>query len=207
MTDYLTPNNDIITQQPIPPELPYYNTLPNQENKNSYKTHFNCIDFLIFFGLIIIGGAITCLLFYLYIKENEKQLIYPILVLSFIIIGGSCISGFSPLYASFIVNPYLGVISVKTVKLFFCFNKSKIIQINNIQSVLIECDTTSSYNINDKHINTLKVIFILHDGNKVDGCSRVVDRNHESLNIYNFIKGALPPNIPVEGNLLSQYFK
>ena len=63
-----------------------------------------------------------------------------------------------------------------------------------------------------KHNNTnspyyCKVIFILHDGNKVDGCSRVVDRNHESLNIYNFIKGALPPNISVEGNLLSQYFR
>ena len=193
MSYYLTPDS----------KNENFTSTPNELKNVTYKTSCSCIACLFFFVGVIVGGGLIIFMIILYIKEKEKKLIYVIIFLIVWTIIFTCGGGSIPFYISFNINTYLGIIKVKTIKLYCCFNKTKTIQINDIQKVLIQKDFKVKYVINGRPVDAIEVIFKLNNEREIKGCSGIMNSNNESNKMYNFLRNALPQNIPIEGNLVS----
>ena len=157
----------------------------------------------VFFIGYIVGGGLIILMIFLYIKKKEKNLIFVIIFLIVWTLGFTCGGGLLPFYISFNINSFLGIIQIKTIKLYCCFNKTKTIPINEIQKVLIQKDNKVNYQVNDRQIDAIEVIFQLHNQSEIKGCSGLINSNNESYKIYNFLRNSLPQNILIEGNLVN----
>ena len=175
---------------------------PNLLQNVTYKTRCNIFAFVFFFAgfificLIIIGGIYM----YLYQKEKNFLLLIYIFIISLI---ATFVGGCQHFYYSLNINTYLGIIKVKTIKLYCCFNKTKTIIINEIQKVLIQKDNSVRYEINGRDVDAIEVVFVLHNESEIKGCSGLINSNNECYKIYNFLSNSLPQNIPIEGNLVN----
>ena len=95
------------------------------------------------------------------------------------------------------IEPLLGTITLTRKKFFFsCFNKKKIIQINEIQQVIVE-----NYIPEDLLYGNSRVIFKLVDGKEVKGLDIYDKDKKEGRNVFFMIKNNLPQSIPFGGNL------
>ena len=186
MADLLTPDSNIET------------STPQKLQKNTYKTRFNILSCIFFLVGIVLGGGTIIFINFNYIKRSDKNIIYIFLFIFAIMF--TCVGGNLPLYISFHIDTYIEIIKVKTVKLFFCFNKSKKIQINDVQKIIIQKDVSVKYVINGKQVDAIEVIFKLNNESEIKGCSGVFNTNNECNKIYNFLRFSLPENILVEGN-------
>ena len=213
MTDFPPPNNNQYAQPlygpstNIPPQNapPQYQP-PIQVNQSPvsnayYKTPCNCIVGFICVVFFIVGIGVSAFMIYTGISSgNSEQILFGLIPLVFTLVAvilGSCIS----LYFSLEIENSFGTIVIKKVKLFFCFSKKEILQINDLQQVVVQTDYSTTYEINGVHYDAFEIIFKLHDGREVKGCSGVIDKNGEGRKAFNIIRNALPQNIAFGGNL------
>ena len=135
--------------------------------------------------------------------KKEKSLIFVLIFLIFWTLGFTCGGGLLPFYISFNINSFLGIIQIKTIKLCCCFNKTKTIQINDIQKILIQKSNKVIFKNNNRQVDTIEVIFKLQNEREIKGCSGIININNESNKIYHFLRNSLPQNILIEGNLVN----
>ena len=141
---------------------------------------------------------------FIYIKQRDNNIIYVIFFLILWTLGFTCGGGGAlPFYISFNINAYSGIIEIKTIKLYCCFNKTKTIIINEIQKVLIQRDNSVKYEVNGRQVDAIEVIFVLNNESEIKGCSGIINSNNESNKIYHFLRNSLPQNILIEGNLVN----
>ena len=209
MSDYPPPNNGPY-YQPLygptsnqPPDYPpIQNQAPIQVNQPynssgtnaSYRTPCNCIIGTLVVVFFITGfGAFVMMIL---IGELLFSFIPLIFVIVATIIGSVC-----GLCYSIDVETAFGTITIYKKKMFFCFNKKEIIQVNSLQQVIVQTDYSTNYEINGVHYNAFEIIFKLNDGKEVKGFSGVIDKNGEGRRAFVLIRNALPQNIAFGGNL------
>jgi hypothetical protein len=186
-----------------PPE--YSSSVPVNSplSRVEYKTPCNCITGVIVVSFFIMGFGIFGFLLTLYISDNSSAppfyiLLIPLLFGIISIILGSCSS------MNFIIeiDNSVGTIFIRSKKIFFCFNKSNVININEVRQVVVKIDPTTNYEINGVHYNAFEVIFQLVNGQDIKGCSGVIDKNGEGRRAASIIRSGIPRNIPFAGDLV-----
>ena len=214
MTDFPPPTNGPYAQplygptsSNYPPQNPPTQYQPPiQVNQSSvsnahYRTPCNCIVGFICVVFFIVGIAASAFMISTGISSGDsQQILFGLLPLIFTLVAfilGSCIS----LYFSIDIENSFGTISIKKTKLFFCFSKKEIIEVNNLQQVIVQTDYSTNYEINGVHYNAFEIIFKLNDGREVKGCSGVIDKNGEGRRAFVVMRNALPQNIAFGGNL------
>ena len=110
---------------------------------------------------------------------------FPLIILTFVFIVG-CTNN---IFVVINISPSLGTIVITKRRLWCCFAKKEIVQINDVQEVIVH---TQNYSVN--------VIFKLSNGREVYGLSKIYDEN-EGRKAYKIIKNALPERISFSGNL------
>ena len=110
---------------------------------------------------------------------------------------GSCIS----LYVIINISSTSGLIIINKKKMCFCFNKQECVQINDLQQVIVQTDTTTRYTECGERYYSFEVIFRLSDGREVKGCSGIIDKDGEGRRAFQIIRNALPQRIVFDGNL------
>ena len=174
----------------------------------TYSTSFN-VTLLIGISIAFIAGIGLIIAFIVLTIQNgyntSSMLCFGLLGLFFIIIGfivGSC----SSLYTSITVDYKLGAIFIKTIKICCCLSKSFDIQINQIKKVIIRNDFNTTFKLK-KHggvYYAFEIFFTLVDGSTVEGCSGLIDKNHEGKKVFLFLRSSLPKKIKFSGNLVSR---
>ena len=152
----------------------------------TYKTPCNCVIGVIVIVFFIVGFGLGSFMFYLYFSSNSVPIFVGFFLLIFGVVSiilGSCMSLFN----------YIDV--------FFCCNKTEVIQINEIVQVAVRTDPSTHYEINGVLYNAFEVIFILSNGREVKGCSGIIDKNGEGRKCFSTIRRGLPPKITYSGNL------
>ena len=168
---------------------------PNQLQNVTYKTRYNCFAFIFFFTGFIFSSIMIISSIFHYISQKDKTVIIIFLLAVIWILIFTCIGGYwQNYYISFNINTSLGIIKVKTIKIYCCFNKIKKILINDLQKVLIQRDNSNK----GSTINGIEVVFVLNNESEIKGGSGIINYNNESNEIYNFLRNSLPENIPIE---------
>ena len=173
----------------------------------TYSTSFN-VCLLLAISIALIAGIGLMIAFIVLTIQNgydTSMLAFGLLGLFFTIIGfivGSC----SSLYTSITVDYKLGAIFIKTIKICCCLSKSFDIQINQIKKVIIRNDFNTTFKLK-KHggvYYAFEIFFTLVDGSTVEGCSGLIDKNHEGKKAFLFLRSSLPKKIKFSGNLVSR---
>ena len=168
---------------------------PNQLQNVTYKTGCNSFAFVFFFTGYIFSSMMVFISIFIYITQKAKIVLILFLFAVFWILIFTCIGGYwQTYYISFNINTSLGIIKVKTIKIYCCFNKTKKILINDLQKVLIQRDNSNK----GSSINGIEVVFVLNNESEIKGGSGIINYNNESNEIYNFLRNSLPENIPIE---------
>ena len=203
MTDF--PNqNETPYYEPLTPGIsfPQNNPTPDQPSIQENKTNNNngndvvyrapsdlpAAFILSFFFIFGIGASIIFFIIMLFTKN-----------LGFI--GGIIISLVGAVIIFFVgrtitinavinISSTLGTITIKKIKLFFCYNYQEIVQINEVQQIIIEDQEGLFY---------LK--FILLDGKQVYGLNGIYNKNDEGRKALEFMRNALPERISFKDNL------
>ncbi len=166
----------------------------------TYKTPCNCVIGVIVIVFFIVGFGLGSFMFYLYFSSNSVPIFVGFFLLIFGVVSiilGSCMSLFN--YID--VDNSSGMVTIAKKKVFFCCNKTEVIQINEIVQVVVKTDPSTTYEINGVPYNAFEVIFILSNGREVKGCSGVIDKNGEGRRCFSTIRRGLPPKITYSGNL------
>ena len=190
--DYNTPlnnaypqNNLNIYQPPIQVNQPY-----NSSGANAiYRSPLDCIICVFVVLFFIMGTGAAILTVYEGISSGDTNLLFIALFpLLFTLI--SCIMGsLMNVYFSINIQATFGTIIISKKKMCCCFNKKEILQINDVQQVIVQTDST------------FEIIFKLRDGREVKGLSGVTNINGEGRKAFVIIRNALPQNIAFGGNL------
>ena len=168
--------------------------------KVTYKTPCNCVIGVITVAFFIVGFGLGAFLFYLYFTSKNMEIyvcFFPLIFGVVSIILGSCMSIFNTID----IDNSSGIVTVAKKKIFFCCNKTEVIQIGEIVQVVVKTDPTTTYEINGVPYNAFEVIFILSNGREVKGCSGIIDKNSEGRRCFSTIRRGLPPKVTFSGNL------
>ena len=168
--------------------------------KVTYKTPCNCVIGVITVAFFIVGFGLGAFLFYLYFTSKNMEIyvcFFPLIFGVVSIILGSCMSIFNTID----IDNSSGIVTVAKKKIFFCCNKTEVIQIGEIVQVVVKTDPTTTYEINGVPYNAFEVIFILSNGREVKGCSGIIDKNGEGRRCFSTIRRGLPPKVTYSGNL------
>jgi len=84
------------------------------------------------------------------------------------------------------ISSTLGIITIQKKKLFCCFNKQEIIQLNDIKQVSIKKTFVGDY---------FEIFFKLIDEKEIKVCPEIKNSNGEKNKAINIIKNALPQRI------------
>ena len=199
----IDPSNQYNTGSQVPMNLSPINVNFNMGepvSRVTYKTPCNCIVGLIAIVFFMVGFGFSALMFYRCFtsKNNEIFLCFiPLLFGVISIIVGSCTS----LFEIIDIDNSSGTVTLSKKKVYFCFNKTEVIQIGEIVQIVVETDYSTSYKINGVRYRAFKVIFILSNGREVKGCSGIIDKNGEGRKCFSIIRRGLPPKITYSGNL------
>ena len=168
--------------------------------KVTYKTPCNCVIGVITVAFFIVGFGLGAFLFYLYFTSKNMEIyvcFFPLIFGVVSIILGSCIS----LFEIIDIDNSSGIVTLAKKKIFFCCNKTEVIQIGEIVQVVVKTDPTTTYEINGVPYNAFEVIFTLSNGREVKGCSGIIDKNGEGRRCFSTIRRGLPPKVTFSGNL------
>ena len=122
----------------------------------TYKTRCNYIIGIIAIAFFIFGFGISALLFYLYFTSENEEIYMCFLPLIFGVVSiilGSCMS----LCSTIDIDNSSGTVTLAKKKLFFCFNKTEVIQIREILQVVVKIDPTTTYAENGVIMMPLKL--------------------------------------------------
>ena len=182
---------------------PEYSSVPVNSplSRVEYKTPCNCVVGTIVVAFFIVGFGLFGFMLVLATSGGSIPFYvagFPLLFGIVSIILGSCIS------MNYIIeiDNSVGTILIRNKKIFFCFNKSNVININEVRQVVVKIDPTTNYEINGVHYNAFEVIFQLVNGQDVKGCSGVIDKNGEGRRAASIIRSGIPRNIPFAGDLV-----
>ena len=146
-------------------------------------------------------GIVSYSIFSTILYNDKSKLLIGLLGLFFLLIG-IFIGSRSSILTSITVDYNLGVIIFKTKKICFCFSISNIIEIKQINKVIIKNDFKTTIKTGRRSLHfAFGIFFKLTDGTKVEGCSGLIDKNHEGKKVFRFLKNTLPKNIIFTGNL------
>ena len=168
--------------------------------KVTYKTPCNCITGVLTISFFIAGFGVTAFLFFLYFTQKNMEIYVCFIPLIFGVVSiilGSCMSIFNTID----IDNSSGIVTVAKKKIFFCCNKTEVIQIGEIVQVVVKTDPTTTYEINGVPYNAFEVIFTLSNGREVKGCSGIIDKNGEGRKCFSTIRRGLPPKVTYSGNL------
>ena len=190
-------NNPDMYQPPIQVNQPY-----NSSGANAiYKSPLDFIVCVIVTMFFIIGTGVAVTMLYLLISSGNTDLLF-VALFSFLFTLISCIMGsLMNVYFSINIQATFGTIIISKKKVFCCFNKKEILQIDDVQQVIVQTDHSTSYEINGVSYSAFEIIFKLRDGREVKGLSGVIDKDGEGRKAFAIIRNALPQNIAFGGNL------
>ena len=198
MTDCLTSSNNSSDYQSNSIGVNSFNS--NCENPSSKLTYRSPIIYqmsIIFVICFIIGFGLSCFIIYISIHNKKfKFLFYLICSFMFLII--SVVIGIKfNFYLNIKIDTDLGIVYIKTIKLFFFNKKSNKIEIKNISQVSIIIDPLKHFQINYEHYDCFKIIFKLLDGKEISGNTLVKEPFIEGNKVYDILKISLPKNIEI----------
>ena len=109
-------------------------------------------------------------------------------------IFGCCFGSCANAWVDIKISPTLGIIKIGHKRICCCFNKEKIIQINEVQKVIIQTNE-GLFTIN----------FKLLDESEVNGWIKLGNKNSEGRRAFQVLKRALPQRIIFEGDIDNQF--
>jgi len=197
-------NNPIsYQQQPIRVNQPVrsHKKKKKKKSKATYKTPCNYSNGFMVTIFFIFGVGFFSFMIAIGISNVQSQAILMAFIpLIFVVVAtilGSCIS----LYVIINISSTSGLIIINKKKMCFCFNKQECVQINDLQQVIVQTDTTTRYTECGERYYSFEVIFRLSDGREVKGCSGIIDKDGEGRRAFQIIRNALPQRIVFDGNL------
>ena len=197
-------NNPIsYQQQPIRVNQPVrsHKKKKKKKSKATYKTPCNYSNGFMVTIFFIFGVGFFSFMIAIGISNVQSQAILMAFIpLIFVVVAtilGSCIS----LYVIINISSTSGLIIINKKKMCFCFNKQECVQINDLQQVIVQTDTTTRYKECGERYYSFEVIFRLSDGREVKGCSGIIDKDGEGRRAFQIIRNALPQRIVFDGNL------
>ena len=170
-------------------------------NKNVYYTQFNITVFLFFVIFFVLCSAVAICLFIIYLNGSTEFIYYtfiPIGILIIILI----ISSMYPLFTQITIDRINELIILKQCKILFCLNKTNYINLKEIEKVVIEKNTSVHYEINGVVYDGFNLVFIINKDKQIKGLIGEIDKNLESQKLFDFLREALPKNIPVSSDLM-----
>ena len=202
MTDFYPMGTAAPQQEPLTVNQGYNtNYMPGPGSNVTYTTPSNCIIGAIVTVFFIVGTSLFIFMIALAISNGDgKFVLISLFPLVFSIVATVLGSKFN-LCASITVDHYLQTVVIQSKRMCFCFSKTNIIQIGEIQQVIVQIDHTTSYNINGVYYNAFEIIFKLVNGREVRGCSGVINKNNEGARAASILRNGLPSNIPFGGEL------
>ena len=193
-SDFVTPMDCKEVETPVKVNQSYLN------DSTYYRTSCNCVLGFLVVVFCLFGFGSPCLLAFLAIVNGSVPIpvIFPPLIFGII---GVILDFIENLYFKIEINGTLGTISLYKVKVFFCFNKPKIIQIKDVVQVIIQIDHSANIDTEGEYVRFFEVIFRLSNGQSFKGCSGIVDKDGEAHKAYTIIRNGLPERISIDGDL------
>ena len=175
MTDYQEPfTSDFVTPMECKKvETPVKVKESCLNGPTYYRTSCNWVLGILFTAFFLGGFGAPCFMAYLAIVDGSVPIpvIFPPLFFGIIsIILGSILN----LYFKIEINGVLGTISLYNVKIVFCLNKPKIIQIRDVVQVIIQIDHPAGTDSDGEYHRSFEVIFRLSNEQSFKGCWEVI---------------------------------
>ncbi len=170
-------------------------------NKNVYYTQFNITVFLFFVIFFVLCSAIAICLFIIYLNGSTEFIYYTLIPIGILIII-LIISSMYPLFTQITIDRINELIILKHCKILFCLNKTNYINLKEIEKVVIEKNTSVHYEINGVVYDGFNLVFIINKDKQIKGLIGEIDKNLESQKLFDFLREALPKNIPVSSDLM-----
>ena len=167
----------------------------NQHNQNNgtyaiyrcRETFYFCAFAFVFFFVGLFASSL-CITSWLYDKQIILLFVSPV-PLVFTIIGSILLSVWN-LWVNINISSTLGTIKITQERIFCCYNKEKIIQINEVQKII--------YTINDLNFS---INFKLSDEREVNGWIDASNKNGQGRRALEILRNSLPKRIIFEGNI------
>ena len=190
--DYLTPMG-------VTEPMSYNNFSPG--NNMTYKTPYEYILCIIVYAFL--GFSVPLEIFFIFdmISKGGNGMgfwnFFPFIFIIAALIAGTL----STLYSTVEIDSNFGIVIVCSRKIFCYCRKKRIVDIKDIQQVIVQTDPTTHDKINNVLIGAFEVIFNLINGTDFTCFKGVMDKNGEGKKFSQILRGALPHQIPITGNL------
>jgi len=178
-----------------------HNNIEKRNEKNIYFTQFNFKIFSLFLLLFISCSSITTWLFIIYL-DGKNEYIYYIIIPIIILIFGIIITSFFPIFTKISIDIENDLISFKNIKILFCLNKTKNLNLSEIEQVIVEKNTNVHYEMNGTKYDGFNLVFKMKKDKELRVLNGEEDKNFESQKIFEFLREILPKNIPVSSDLM-----
>ncbi len=169
-------------------------------NKYVYFTQLNLTIILSFVIFFVFCSTIAISLFIIYLNGNTT-IIYLIFIPIGILIFGSIVSSLFSLFTKIIVDIKNDSITIKQVKILFCFNKTKYITLSKIEQIIVEKSTKVKYE-NGVPYGGYNLIFIVNKDKQIKGLTDEIDKNLESQKLFEFLREIIPKSIPISSDMM-----
>ena len=77
-------------------------------------------------------------------------------------------SGFGVTFTTIIIDPLLQTITIRSIKMFFCLNKTRNFEFKNLKKILIERDGTTIHRENRVTYDSFKVEFLIQTNEVIE---------------------------------------
>ena len=198
MTDFNS-SPDYVT--PLELEGPMIHDNLGPGNNMIYKTPYEYILCIIVYSFLGLMTPVQTIFIVDYIRKGGNDMGFWNFFPSIFIIAALIIGSLSTLYSNVEIDSNLGIVIVISRKIFCCCRKKRIIDIKDIQQAIVQTDPTKHFVVNRHEIGAYEVIFKLLNGTDFTCFKGVMDKNGEGKKFSKMLRGALPQNIPITGNL------
>ena len=186
---------------PLEVKQPFNNNISNPGCKVTYRTPKKIGECIVCPIAFIFGIGPLILFIILFIKSKEPSFLYIIGFFAIWSIGMLYATGFGVIFTTIIIDPLLQTITVKSIKMFFCLNKTRNFEFKNLKKILIERDGTTIHRENGVTFGSFKVEFLNQENEVIEIFNGVMDKNYESRKCFDAFRNSLPRNIPIGGDL------
>jgi len=170
-------------------------------DKNIYYTQFNFTLFLFFIIFFVVCSVLAIGFFIIYLDGNSAFIYYTFIPISILILS-SIIASLFPLFTKIIVDIPNELIIIKHFKILFLFNKTIYINLKEIEQIVIEKNTNIHYEINGIVYGGYNLNFKMSKDKTIKGLIGEIDKGFESQKLFEFLREAVPKNIPISSDLM-----
>jgi len=167
--------------------------ISNQENSVTYKSPFNCKQFLFIFLVLVFGSTF---IIYGIIKLDNNGF-------AFIIIGGICAilsiinAFFENIFVTITIDGNNKLLLIKRTRICYCLKSSESYNLDDIENVTFQINKKVCRRINEIY-DSFDIIFNLPGGKSIKEINKV-DKDGEKDRIYNILRRIIPQYIPIIG--------